>query len=1054
MMRCLDWLTLLCVGLLLGFWQVKAYAAEGDIEYRFERMLPQLEQPWYFNSPKGIAIAPDGSVWVADTDNHRIQHFKADGTFIAQFGSQGSEAGQFQFPKGISVAADGSVWVADSANDRFQHFKADGSLIAELGSSGSKVGQFNTPMGISVAPDGSVWLADSSNDRLQHFKADGSLIAELGSDGLLAEQFYRPLGISVAVDGSVWVADTYNHRIQHLKADGSLLGQFGRESGERAEAGTFLRPKGISAAPDGSVWVADTDNHRIQHLKADGTVINVFGNKDFKRGQFYSPSDISVAHDGSVWVADTDNDRLLHLKADGSLIAQFGSQSSKVGQFLAPNDISVAVDGSVWVTDSGNDRLQHLKADGTFIAQFPNFGSKAGPFNFPSGVSVAPDGSVWVVDTDNHRIQHLGADGSFIGQFGGEGYKAGQFMYPIGIDVAADNSIWVTDRDNHRFQHFKADGTFIGQFGSRGSKVGQFEYPTSISISVDGSLWVVDTNNHRLQHFNADGRFIAQFGSKGSKVEQFNYPSCISVAADGSVWVADTFNNRLQHLKADGTFIRQLGGEGSNAGQFSVPSGITVTADGSVWVADTGNSRLQKFVPRKKSLSAHPYKAIVLAGGGPTLGNRSNYLWEGTERITQKAYRGLSLQGFKVHEEILFLTAGSTQFDLDANNHFDDLLPATKASLRNTITEWASDAKDVLIYLADHGGPDKFQINATEILTGTELADWVTQLEKIIPGKVSIVFESCNAASFFNKLANLQRPRNLFASTQADQPAVLANNGSNSFSYYFWSEVTSGAKLKEAFTLAKQDASSIEVNGQRQNAQADADGDAESTAQDLTALGDYCLGNCNFKPAALPPTIEAITPNTQTLTGAQTLDLKINVQHLQDLIDVWALVQRPDDLSIDPNQPLDFEKIPLRCDQNDQCTGRYNRFDTQGQYRLSFYAQDKNYEISSPEVLLVTQTQGKSVSPAVYDAKQTTLYLRDVMVGGKHYQAVLQLENGQFQLLSYSPAFNTYSPAANFDSGTHLLTIPLAQAFGQQYQAVLQNNGNALFSLQSATVKQ
>jgi DNA-binding beta-propeller fold protein YncE len=64
-----------------------------------------------------------GYVYVADTDNHRIQKFDGNGTFITTWGSQGSAEGQFNMPDGISVEnLSGTVYVADGGNNRIQAF--------------------------------------------------------------------------------------------------------------------------------------------------------------------------------------------------------------------------------------------------------------------------------------------------------------------------------------------------------------------------------------------------------------------------------------------------------------------------------------------------------------------------------------------------------------------------------------------------------------------------------------------------------------------------------------------------------------------------------------------------------------------------------------------------------------------------------------------------------------------------------------------------------------------------------------------------------------------
>lgn len=85
-----------------------------------------------FNEPRGITTDAAGSVYVADTNNHRIQKFDANGTYITQWGSYGSGDGQFNTPQGITTDVTGNVFVADN-NNRIQKFDANGTYITKWG---------------------------------------------------------------------------------------------------------------------------------------------------------------------------------------------------------------------------------------------------------------------------------------------------------------------------------------------------------------------------------------------------------------------------------------------------------------------------------------------------------------------------------------------------------------------------------------------------------------------------------------------------------------------------------------------------------------------------------------------------------------------------------------------------------------------------------------------------------------------------------------------------------------------------------------------------------
>lgn len=832
-------------------------------------------------------------------------------------------------------------------------------------------------------------------------------------------------------------------------------GGYGSNSGDQL----FNSPANLTITADDTVYIASAHEF-IQQFDANGNFIRKWGSKGSGDGQFDGLADLSVAPDGRIFVTDRGNDRIQQFSLQGDFIRTWESKGSKDGQLYYPNGVAVASDGSVYVTDYNNHRIQQYNAVGDFLQVIGRFGSGNGQFNFPKDIAISVEGNLYIVDSWNDRIQQISAKGDFIRKWGSLGSDDGQFDDPQGLAIDSDGSIYVADTNNHRIQKFSAEGKFIQAWGSKGSGELQFSSPSDLAIAPDNTIYIADSGNGRIQQLRADGVFIREWGSQGSANGQFRFPDGIAISHEGNVYVADSGNNRIQQFSADGEFVLKWGSKGSGDGQLNAPANLAISPEGDIYIADTESNRIEKIVPRtitnivstkpENVAITHPYKGIILAGGGEKIGGRINHIWDGTWRITQKAYKALGRQAFNIHKEIKFLTAGSTEFDLDNNNKFDDLESASKESLRLAITEWAADAKDVVIFLANHGGPGKFQVNGTEVLSGYELNQWVSQLDDSIPGTVTVIIEACNSASFFDPLSKAKR--NLFASAKANQAAVISNNGFSSFSYFFWSEIGTGALLRNAFENARQAMSSIIIDGSAQNAQADIDGDQRFTEQELDTLGDYCLGNCN-QTAAGAPVIASIKPSSRTLNGETALDFNIKVTHLQVLNRAWALVQRPDDISIDPNQALNFDKIKLSCNSEDICQGRYERFDLAGDYKFSVYAMDVQEEVSLPEMFSVTQTQGNEVIPAVYDDQLAVVYLRDVLVDGQHLQAALELQGGKFVVIAVSEARKQFYPAAEFDFDTGKLIIPHALAFGENYQATFKYLGNLEFQLESAEAK-
>jgi tripartite motif-containing protein 71 len=139
---------------------------------------------WSFYGPDGIAVAPSGkAVYAASHIIWGIQYFTGTGSYLGKWGSYGSGPGQFKYPRGVAVAPSGTVFVVDANNECVQYFTATGSFLGKWGSPGSGNGEFDFPFGVAVAPNGTVYVADTVNDRIQYFKRSRRIKMESGDSG-------------------------------------------------------------------------------------------------------------------------------------------------------------------------------------------------------------------------------------------------------------------------------------------------------------------------------------------------------------------------------------------------------------------------------------------------------------------------------------------------------------------------------------------------------------------------------------------------------------------------------------------------------------------------------------------------------------------------------------------------------------------------------------------------------------------------------------------------------------------------------------------------------
>jgi len=136
--------------------------------------------PGEFRYPAFIDVGPDGTVYVSDGLNFRIQALDVDGNHLLTFGGLGDTPGSFARPKGVGVDKNGHIYVVDAAFNNVQVFDRDGRLLLAFGELGSNRGQLWIPLGITIDDSGRLYVADRYNNRIQVFELIAS--AERDSD--------------------------------------------------------------------------------------------------------------------------------------------------------------------------------------------------------------------------------------------------------------------------------------------------------------------------------------------------------------------------------------------------------------------------------------------------------------------------------------------------------------------------------------------------------------------------------------------------------------------------------------------------------------------------------------------------------------------------------------------------------------------------------------------------------------------------------------------------------------------------------------------------------
>jgi len=300
-----------------------------------ELVVSALDSYGNLNGPHDMALDSEGSLYVADSNNHRIVKFSPDGQVVDTWDSTWWRGLQSWRPRCLD-ASDHPLASAD--------------------------GEFCEPWGITVGLDGRVYVADTWNDRIQVFTGDGQFIAKFGAFGQSGDSvlsapslFYGPRDVVVTQNGDIYVSDTGNKRIQVLNSGYTFLFSFG---GPGLDEGRMDEPVGLALGPDGLLYVADTWNNRIQVFNLAGDYVREWPIAGWDSQSVANKPYVAADSAGRVYVTDPEGLRVLVFDDQGNPLAVVGGPDTNL--FQLPTGVVLDKQDHLWVSDSIGQRLMRF----------------------------------------------------------------------------------------------------------------------------------------------------------------------------------------------------------------------------------------------------------------------------------------------------------------------------------------------------------------------------------------------------------------------------------------------------------------------------------------------------------------------------------------------------------------------------------------------------------------------------------------------------------------------------------------------------------------------
>jgi len=651
----------------------------------------------------GLAHDPNGGLYVLEQDPPSVSYIKNSYPANAQWGSTGSGDGQFANPTDIAVAGDGTVYVCDAGNHRIQKFEPLGQFLMKWGKFGSEAGDFSSPTSVTIISDGSVLVLDAGNNRVQVFDSAGGYVSQwfVVTPETTGSSLAR---IRITTDGCVYIADQGRKKVLKFDLQGnSLPFEWDSDINGRLKAAT-----GICADTDGNIYCTETATRRVNVFDPEGGFVRGFSTPPLQ------PDMIEVSPLGQIVVCSRSGGTLAGFDPTGGMAWTTGTND--IGYI---GSIGIDSGGAIHALGPVDD-IYRFGPDGTQATSVAPPTSGDGALTRVSGMAVDRRGFIYAVGcsgacnrynldmeyqngwncSPNHecaRALDVDSSGNVLIQcfgtgtvFSSHGESAGGVAVATSGDAAFHRrgSILTTAEDGirHYYRHaeplairpdnvnivtgsdYRFEASSMGLGGTRiepewwwvDEMVGSIDsigtlragptagdYPDAVCASLLGwqlrasvgvmpvqasggyvmqrkwwnrntvssgspygvaidqyaNLFLTHSSSCQVRKYARDGRLLLEFGSRGSYNGQFQGPMHIAVDRQGSIYVADVACN-VQKFDSEGRFLLKWGSSGSGNGQFKAPRGIAVDKDGFVYVSDGGTNRIQRFTSGGAFVSA------------------------------------------------------------------------------------------------------------------------------------------------------------------------------------------------------------------------------------------------------------------------------------------------------------------------------------------------------------------------------------------------------------------------------------------------------------------
>ncbi|CAF3042616.1 unnamed protein product [Rotaria socialis] len=533
------------------------------------------------NGPWGIFVTSNGTLYIVDQNNHRVQRWLRNATSGSTVAGQSGVAGAFSYqlrsPTSITVDQYGYMYVLDSGNKRIQRWWPGSTYAASTtttalpatqppnqvcataqwnatftiiggttGTFGNTTSRLRLPYDVFVDGYGNTYVADYSNNRIQRFSTgsvNATTVAGDPTSGSGYSQLYLPTAVFLNANRTLYILDSGNYRVQKWLYGEPLGFTVAAGYGSGSTSNKISTSYGLFVDRQSNIYIADTANHRVVFWQAgnttSGRVVAGGNGASIGANQLYNPRGIFVDSMSALYIADYSNHRVqkwLSGASTGITVAgdSSGASGQMVYQLTNPTAVSVDQYSNIYVLDSGNRRIQKWEPGSTFgitVVYEPSLIS-------PLGMRFGSTGNLVVADTSQQRVVSFGV------------YCREYSSSSPPVTTTTPKPLTQIPNQICSSPSWSSTFTTVAGTGIIGTSANTLYNPFSIYIDGLDTIYIADYNNNRVQKFVSGsnvGIQVAGFGTTaGSTGVYLNKPTAVSVNSNNVIYILDSLNYRVQ----------------------------------------------------------------------------------------------------------------------------------------------------------------------------------------------------------------------------------------------------------------------------------------------------------------------------------------------------------------------------------------------------------------------------------------------------------------------------------------------------------------------------